>query len=545
MSIISGSSLKVKLVLSFLVIAFGALLTSGFQLFQLVKISKQVKHIAEVNLVNQTNLAKLDGSLKSLKIHLSKMRSVDMTASGLEEAILYVNEAHSDFEKYLSMYASIANSEAEAKSIKELGSMYVLQKQEVDLLNGMVSKNSSLAMEKIRSDKMLASGSHLEPVSSLLSDLIVKENELGYKSSQEISADTKKSLYISIGAIAGFFIFSIIYALFLSKNFSKDLVIAANIAAKSAEQLEKTSLNIYQSSASLSSGVESQSDSIQSSVSAIVQISSMVEKISSESKQSLAQAVQGEELSVAGSKAIQEMKDCLSEIFSATEGLLEQIYSNNKKIEDLEKVFLQVSSKTELIDEVVSQTKLLSFNASIEAARAGEFGKGFSVVAMEMGKLARLSGEAAGEINQILGNSVSLVKTMSQESKVSADNWSLKAQTIIDKGQNQGQITAEMLDKIYEMSKGVTDKAKRISSAIEEQQKGIQEINSTFQKLEKITEESSQTAKKNREIADLISQESQNSRKSVEKIETLITGAKNKKRDGELGHPLNINNKAA
>ena len=65
-------------------------------------------------------------------------------------------------------------------------------------------------------------------------------------------------------------------------------------------------------------------------------------------------------------------------------------------------IIQEIEDKTKAIDEIVFQTKLLSFNASVEAERAGEHGRGFSVVAQEVGNLAQLSGKSAAEINEIL-----------------------------------------------------------------------------------------------------------------------------------------------
>ncbi len=65
----------------------------------------------------------------------------------------------------------------------------------------------------------------------------------------------------------------------------------------------------------------------------------------------------------------------------------------------------RISEKTGIINDIVFQTKLLSFNASVEAARAGEHGKGFAVVAEEIGGLATTSGGAAVEITKIVEES--------------------------------------------------------------------------------------------------------------------------------------------
>lgn len=74
---------------------------------------------------------------------------------------------------------------------------------------------------------------------------------------------------------------------------------------------------------------------------------------------------------------------------------------SNKKITEITKVISEVAAKTQVINEIVFKTKLLSFNASVEAARAGDQGRGFSVVAEEVGNLAKMSGDAAKEISNI------------------------------------------------------------------------------------------------------------------------------------------------
>lgn len=64
----------------------------------------------------------------------------------------------------------------------------------------------------------------------------------------------------------------------------------------------------------------------------------------------------------------------------------------------------KISSATELITAIASQTSLLSLNASIEAARAGEHGRGFSVVASEIQQLSQQSNNAAGQIQVMITN---------------------------------------------------------------------------------------------------------------------------------------------
>lgn len=75
----------------------------------------------------------------------------------------------------------------------------------------------------------------------------------------------------------------------------------------------------------------------------------------------------------------------------------------------------EIAAKISIIGEISRQTNILALNAAIEAARAGQFGKGFTVVAGEVKKLAERAQEAANEINNISANGVSISKKAEKE----------------------------------------------------------------------------------------------------------------------------------
>jgi methyl-accepting chemotaxis protein len=81
----------------------------------------------------------------------------------------------------------------------------------------------------------------------------------------------------------------------------------------------------------------------------------------------------------------------------------------NQELEEIKKIFQKIEAKTAVVNNISFKTQLLSFNASIEAARAGANGRGFSVVALEVGRLADMSAKAADEIGGMLKESVGAV----------------------------------------------------------------------------------------------------------------------------------------
>jgi methyl-accepting chemotaxis protein len=83
--------------------------------------------------------------------------------------------------------------------------------------------------------------------------------------------------------------------------------------------------------------------------------------------------------------------------------VFERVEQSVTRVFELEEKTRHVTQITALITSVAHRTNLLSLNASIEAARAGEAGRGFSVVADEIRKLAESAGQSAEEISKLVG----------------------------------------------------------------------------------------------------------------------------------------------
>ena len=103
------------------------------------------------------------------------------------------------------------------------------------------------------------------------------------------------------------------------------------------------------------------------------------------------------------------------------QNMMQEIVKGMKELEDVVKLVndstSEITNVMDVIEEMASQTNLLSLNASIEAARAGESGRGFAIVASEIGRLADESTNSAHEVNVIIEKITNHVQNMIEKTR--------------------------------------------------------------------------------------------------------------------------------
>ena len=173
-----------------------------------------------------------------------------------------------------------------------------------------------------------------------------------------------------------------------------------------------------------------------------------------------------------GSKAMENLVNSMNEILES-----------NAKIDQLVQLIEEIAERTEVIDEIVFQTKLLSFNASVEAERAGEHGRGFSVVAQEVGNLAQLSGKAALEISSIVKGGIKTAESITTQSRKK-----------VDAGHAVVQSTVGILEQVKKHANETAASTRQIFEASKEQALGLKQINLAMNILSKTTQDTAATA---------------------------------------------------
>lgn len=326
--------------------------------------------------------------------------------------------------------------------------------------------------------------------------LIVKQSNENYRNESKNSSEMIKNTILY--SFLALFIISIIIFLvmwFLSNKMIENLNKIVNSIYTITEKLKTNSLTMESISIQLSSATSEQAASIEETTSALEEINSMinlsVKGISDTEKSSLESQAKVNE----GRDSIKEMLVAMNEINLSNLKIVDQTIQSNNEMYEIVKLIEDIRSKTKIINDIVFQTKILSFNASVEAARAGEMGKGFSVVAEEVGNLAKMSGSAAIDITNILNNSVEKVKMITNEMKE-------KVQLIIDQskgkiefGVNTANSCSKIFDEIVINVNTVGNLAKEISSASKEQAQGVAEISKSMNTIYAVTNASSNTGK--------------------------------------------------
>ena len=150
----------------------------------------------------------------------------------------------------------------------------------------------------------------------------------------------------------------------------------------------------------------------------------------------------------------------------------------------------QISQVLAIINSIADQTKILALNAAIEAARAGDAGKGFSVVATEIRKLAESVVESTGEISGIMTE----IQSSANDLVISTEQELKQVQTGVD----LAHTTGESLGSILELVEQTTVAAKEISAATQQQKSATDQVVKAMREVAAVAQ---QTAAGSRQVA--------------------------------------------
>lgn len=172
----------------------------------------------------------------------------------------------------------------------------------------------------------------------------------------------------------------------------------------------------------------------------------------------------------------------------------EQVEECNIRMQNLVQAMEEIRSTSEeinainsRIEDIATQTNLLSLNAAIEAARAGDAGKGFAVVAEEVRNLAGESAQAVQDTSDLITRTL----------------------TAVQNGTRLADDTAGALVKVVEKSQIVTDAVEELAVKAQEQSKSLERVSTTVGKINSVVEGNTATAEESAASSEELSAQAQ------------------------------------
>jgi methyl-accepting chemotaxis protein len=282
------------------------------------------------------------------------------------------------------------------------------------------------------------------------------------------------------------------------------------------DSIRKLSSETSSTSEDIAAATAQQASAVQETASAIEEINAMVALTAANAGKLAEAASLGNNLAKTGQDSVREMLSEMDQIKSANRAVAIEVEASNTRMIHIVSLISDIGEKTKVINDIVFQTKLLSFNASVEAARAGESGKGFAVVAEEVGNLAQLSGKSAKEIFDMLQNSIKQVNEIAA-TNVSAINQSLThSAKRVESGLASASRCDSSLGKIAEQISEVSTLSGDIATAVGEQKVGLNEVGNAIRLFSESTEINSAAAARSANVAGSL-------RENAAGLESLIT----------------------
>ncbi|HJW04425.1 MAG TPA: methyl-accepting chemotaxis protein [Azospira sp.] len=260
---------------------------------------------------------------------------------------------------------------------------------------------------------------------------------------------------------------------------------AANRVTLATELARRTSEELL-------AAAERQSQEIEQAGRSVLTMASSMNQVSSDATQSAQVARQSLAAAEKGAQAVQDSIKGMNEI-------REQIQETSKRIKRLGESSQEIGEIVELISDITEQTNVLALNAAIQAASAGEAGRGFTVVAEEVQRLAERSAEATKQI-------AAIVKTIQTDTQDAVSAMEESTQGVVE-GAKLSDAAGRALSEIGNVSQNLASLIENISSATQEQAQSAAGVAETMKDILQVTEQTTagtkQTAEAVGELAGL------------------------------------------
>ena len=270
----------------------------------------------------------------------------------------------------------------------------------------------------------------------------------------------------------------------------EELRLLVGSVQKTASQVVDTTTQVDNTSAQLLAISTEQLREIRATGQAILDMAQRITEVSAQAQSSAEVANQSLLSAEQGQKAVQDT-------IGGMNAIRDQMQETSKRIKRLGESSQEIGEITELISDITEQTNVLALNAAIQAASAGEAGRGFSVVAEEVQRLAERSGEATRQIATL----VRTIQTDTQDTVAAMERVTLG----VVEGARLSDSAGAALAEIHSVSRRLAQLIDEISKTTQHEASLANEVADDIQHIFVVTEQTGEgtrsTAEQVRELA--------------------------------------------
>ncbi len=526
----SAWSLKSKVMLAFTGISLGLLAVGATGTITIARVAGQYRTIPAQDVPNIVLVADMRSKAWELRVFANRLRA--SIAHQTPEAAAEQKEIEHQMDEAVVSYSKMAKAYDEIPSRPDEEKQFdITQKEWADVLKDLKDLRLIAAAEQpniSEFDKVFtkhyraSANDHIQS----LADLALAHKKGAEQAAMTAEQNATFGNWLSAVVVIVGFTSAIVTGFVFSSSLTKTLSLLSERLKGGAESVAGESQKIAASSSQLSASTTEQAAALQETVSSVDEVSAMINKNADNAKQSQEVAGLSENSASKGRDAVTGLIGSIDEISKSNAEIMSQIEDSNRQMSEIVKVIAEIGNKTKVINDIVFQTKLLSFNASVEAARAGEHGKGFAVVAEEVGNLAQMSGNAAKEISQMLEESSHRVEGIVSETKNKIDRLVVVGREKLADGTSRARSCGDILEEIVGNVSQVGQLMTEIATASREQSQGVQEITRAMAQLDQVTQQNAVASQDSANASEQLSNQAEELRAIIDELNRTVAGAK-------------------
>jgi len=246
---------------------------------------------------------------------------------------------------------------------------------------------------------------------------------------------------------------------------------------QSADRVATTTAQADATSTELLAASNEQLHEIRETGRSVLDMAKRINQVSTQAQQSADVARQSRQAAETGLRAVQDA-------IGGMNAIRDQIQDTSKRIKRLGESSQEIGEITELISDITEQTNVLALNAAIQAASAGEAGRGFSVVAEEVQRLAERSADATRQI-------AALVKAIQTDTQDAVGAMERSTQGVVE-GAKLSDNAGAALSEIDEVSRRLAQLIEQISHAASQEATNANDVAENIQHIFAVTEQTGQ-----------------------------------------------------